>query len=677
MPQLRLVFPVAAVVFCASLSLCRAEQTLTYADLVNRMTDLAHLADLPAAGERCAQASSYDRASKYDEKTGKYVNWDANGDNNGIIRTEGRQVVMAEIEGPGCIWRIWSAMAKQGRVSIYLDGQLTPAVDLPFENYFTGDTAPFNYPMLSYNLAKLGCQGQDLYMPIPFQKSCKVVANEDWGAYYHFTYGTFPKGTKVPTFSSALVAEKENAAALQKVNDFFRDKLGEDPAGNREGQETLAKNVTVAPGEAALVAKLEGPQAITALKVKMSFANRDDQMASLRKLALRITWDGQDKPAVWCPLGDFFATAPGENLYKTLVTGMTKDGYYSYWYMPFGRSAVVELVNEDKVARTADVQIVHAPLGRKFDGLGHFHAKWHRDTFKLPADRFPDWVMLRTQGRGRFCGVMLHVWNPRGGWWGEGDEKFFVDGEKFPSTFGTGSEDYFGYAWCNPSLFQRPYHAQTMTENNKGHQSVLRWHVLDNVPFDTSFEGCIEKYDHPGPSVKYANTAFWYLSPEGVDPYEPVAVAERDGYYTHPVYVLAGIKVLDSGVGDVSAQDMRSYTAGKWENDDQLWWQGAHPGDKLTIALPVKAAGKHRIDLKLTKAKDYGIVQFYLDGKKIGQQVDLYNTPDVTVASMTLGVHDLTAGEHKLTVEIVGANPQAIKSYMFGIDTVTCKPVAP
>ena len=67
--------------------------------------------------------------------------------------------------------------------------------------------------------------------------------------------------------------------------------------------------------------------------------------------------------------------------------------------------------------------------------------------------------MLQTEGRGRFCGVMLHVWNPRGGWWGEGDEKFFVDGEKFPSTFGTGSEDYFGYAWCDPHLFQRAYHA--------------------------------------------------------------------------------------------------------------------------------------------------------------------------------------------------------------------------
>jgi hypothetical protein len=66
----------------------------------------------------------------------------------------------------------------------------------------------------------------------------------------------------------------------------------------------------------------------------------------------------------------------------------------------------------------------------------------YRDVHTLPEDRWPDWTMIKTEGRGRFMGVMLHVWNPRGGWWGEGDEKFFVDGEKYPSTFGTGSEDY-------------------------------------------------------------------------------------------------------------------------------------------------------------------------------------------------------------------------------------------
>ena len=173
--------------------------------------------------------------------------------------------------------------------------------------------------------------------------------------------------------------------------------------------------------------------------------------------------------------------------------------------MPFAKSAVVELVNEDAASRGGRSSRSSTPRWtRPFEGLGHFHCKWHRDTFPLPKDRWPDWTMLRTEGRGRFCGVMLHVWNPRGGWWGEGDEKFFVDGEKFPSTIGTGSEDYFGYAWCNPDLFQRPYHCQTMTQNNKGHQSVLRWHIVDNVPFQKSFEGCIEKYykQRPGHAVR-------------------------------------------------------------------------------------------------------------------------------------------------------------------------------
>jgi len=136
-----------------------AQETLTYVDLVNRMIDLGHPAVLPEPGEKCAQWSSYDRASKYDPETGKYVAWGANNDGPQFIRKEGDQIVMAEMEGPGCIWRIWSARALKGHVKIYLDGSDKPAVDLPFENYFSGDTAPFDYPMLSYNLAELGCRG--------------------------------------------------------------------------------------------------------------------------------------------------------------------------------------------------------------------------------------------------------------------------------------------------------------------------------------------------------------------------------------------------------------------------------------------------------------------------------------------------------------------------------------
>ncbi|NQU22043.1 MAG: DUF2961 domain-containing protein, partial [Candidatus Nealsonbacteria bacterium] len=406
-----------------------AQQTLTYADLVHRMIDLEYLATLPAKGETCKQWSSYDRASKFNADTGKYVGWAANGDGGQFIRTEGEQVVMAEMEGPGCIFRIWSAMAKQGHVKIYLDGQEEPTVDMPFIDYFTGTNAPLNFPAMSYEMKQQGSRGENLYLPIPYQKSCKIVADKGWGAYYQFNYVTFAKGTKVPTFQAELSAE--DAAALRKLDNYLKTGLGTDPAGRRSGEEAIAQEVSIGAGEH-LFLDIDGPRAITAIKGNMKFADRDDEMAALRELVLRITFDGAKEPAVWCPLGDFFGTAPGKNLYRTLLTGMTDKGAYAYWYMPFARNAKVELINEGNVARALDLEITHAPLSRPFEGLGHFHCKWHRDVWPLSADRFPDWTMLLTEGRGRFCGVMLHVWNPRGGWWGEGDEKFFIDGEKFP-----------------------------------------------------------------------------------------------------------------------------------------------------------------------------------------------------------------------------------------------------
>ena len=89
----------------ATSALVSAQPQLTYVDLIKRLTDLEHLATLPAPGETTKQWSSYDRASQYDEATGKYLHWDANGDGGGIIRREDGQLVLAEMEGPGCIWR--------------------------------------------------------------------------------------------------------------------------------------------------------------------------------------------------------------------------------------------------------------------------------------------------------------------------------------------------------------------------------------------------------------------------------------------------------------------------------------------------------------------------------------------------------------------------------------------
>lgn len=645
----------------------QAAETLSYADLVARMTDLKQPAVLPAPGETCKQWSSWDRNSQYDAETGKYLKWDANGDGGHFIREEDGHYVMAEMDGPGCIWRTWSARALDGHVKIYLDGNETPVVDLPFKNYFSGDTAPFNFPAVSYDLVENGCRGQNLYLPIPYQKSCKIVAEKDWGAYYQFVYTTFPEGTQVPTFSADLVAK--NADALKKYNDLVAGRIGNKAEGLPAGPDIEHNTLRVAGGVTAKVLELTGPRTITSIRAKLPLGDRNDEMAALRQLCLQITFDGQKKPAVWCPLGDFFGTAPGKNLYTNWVTGMTEDGFYANWTMPFGKKAVVELVNDGRQVRDVELTIVHEPLDR-FEGLGHFHCKWHRDTVTLPEDRWPDWPLLNTQGRGRFMGVMLHVWNPRGGWWGEGDEKFFVDGEKYPSTFGTGSEDYFGYAWCDPHLFQRPFHSQSMTMGNKGHQSVLRWHVADSIPFQTSFEGCIEKYyrtEEKG--TLYAATVCWYLAPGGVDPYDPVPVEDRHGYYVKPPAIAGGFRILGEPAGDPRTQKMTHYQD-KWTSDDHLWWIGAKPGDKLQVALPVETDGRYEVSVILTKARDYGIVQLSIDGKNIGDPVDLYNPQVIRTDAIPLGTAELTKGQHVLGVEILGKNEKAIPSYMFGLDEV-------
>jgi hypothetical protein len=644
-----------------------SQDTLSYVDLVKRLVDLEHIATLPQPGETSKQWSSYDRSSQYDAEIGTYVKWDANGDGGHMIRQEGDSWVMAEMKGPGCIFRIWSALSKMGHVKIYLDGQQDPAVDLPFKEYFTGKTAPFNYPALSYHLADQGCRGENLYFPIPYQKSCKIVAKKDWGAYYHFNYMTFPKGTKVPTFSADLSPESLNA--LKEVNDFLENSIGADPAGSRPGENVIQESVYIPAGgtESLLI---EGPQAITALKAMVDVADRKEQEAFMRKLIVRMTFDDEKEPSVWCPLGDFCGTAPGINLYTSLTTGMTKDGLYSYWYMPFAKSARLELVNLDSVDRHLDVEIVHAPLTRPFRDMGHFHCKWHRDIFPLSEDRWPDWTMLRTKGRGRFCGVMLHVWNAPGGWWGEGDEKFFVDGEAFPSTFGTGSEDYFGYAWCHPGLFQQAFHCQTMTQNNRGHQSVLRWQISDNIPFQTSFEACIEKYYRNKKGTLYACVPCWYLAPGGNDPIGETDVETLHDYYVTLPLGGGGYLALGKPNGVVQDQEMGGFGANKWSGNSHLWWTNAKPGDKLDILLKAKEAGTYRVTVKLTKAIDYGIVQLYVNGNRAGTLIDLFNDGVAPTGPIAIGTHKLEKGKNTLTVEIKGANKKAVKSYMFGLDEI-------
>lgn len=662
-----------AVVCCASFNGVSAlgADSLSYVDLVHRLTDLEALARLPVPGERCEQWSSYDRASRIDSRTGDYLGWDANGDGDGFIRKEGDKIVMAEMRGPGCLWRIWSAAPKAGHVRIYLDDASEPAVDLPFTGYFDGTQAPFQRSALVHSVAL----GWNNYTPIPYRRSCKIVADPGWGQYFQFVYSTFPDGTVVPTFRRNLSA-KENAA-LDEADRQLR------ACGPRHVGTTTTHVVTdgTLPGGEVRRLRVEGPAWLRAIRGRWEGlpAAPADRVA-LREVTLEIRWDGESEPSVWAPFGDFFGTAAGANRYRSLPCGLTDDGWwYANWPMPFAKSAEITVRNEGVQAAPLRLEVSSAPLTGDPGSYGRFHAKWHRGVFppSEPARRAIDWTLLKTTGRGRFVGVLLHVWNPRGSWWGEGDEKFFVDGERFPSTFGTGSEDYFGYAWCNPTLFQHAYHNQTISMNNRGHIAVNRWHIADNVPFQSAFEGAIEKYFADSRPTLYAATAYWYQS-GGRDPYLPVPLRERTSYWDDNAVatrrvpgVLEGEKLVVRGRpnGVLQEQDMSGF-GGEWSGDSQLWWTQAKPGDRLDLVIPVAAPGSYEVRAQFTKAIDYAVVEVSLGGEVLTPELDFYNDGVVATGPVTLGRRHLVPGDHVLTLRIKGANPKAVPGHMVGLDYV-------
>lgn len=502
---------------------------MTYEELLDRLTDMRRLAR-PAPGERSGSCTSFDRASRYDEETGRYVAWDANDDGKGYVRAlPDGSVVAAELSGPGVIWRSWSAMPDTGAIRVYVDGERI--IDCPFLSYFTrfgGDFAPLDLPSLCPHIAR----GYNSFLPIPFNESLRIELAPGWGAYYHFTYTLFPQGTQMPAYDAMYsIAGRRLLARLDRA--LYR--RGE------HLQRWEAQATVLAPHAEVCLLDAGGSGAIA----QMQFRLAPEAMERSRELTLRAYWDGETEPSVCAPLCDFFACTPGAGNFRTWVCGKQGDTLYANWYMPFARGARVTLRNETDEAIRIGAQLDVQPCPEAGE-LMRFCARCHGDepetdaAFLPGGERFPDWPVLRVPQRaGRFCGMHLSVvdtfpypdgldaedwWFGYGGgkkldwWWGEGDEKFFVDGEKFPSTFGTGSEDYIGYAWAAEppfAFFDAPFCAMSdMPLDGNGETSVCRFHVCDSIPFRTGFEGFIEKYKQntwgDGGVCAYRVTPYWY-----------------------------------------------------------------------------------------------------------------------------------------------------------------------
>jgi hypothetical protein len=288
----------------------------------------------------------------------------------------------------------------------------------------------------------------------------------------------------------------------------------------------------IEPGQTLDLGEMKGPGRIEHIWFTINAVSPD----YLQELVLRIYWDGESSPAVECPLGDFFGLGFGKMVeYKSAATaiGSTK-ALNCYWPMPFAKSARFSVTNEGaKPVDCCYYNIDYRLDSRDRQPSGYFHTQYRQS---YPSPKGIDYTVLDVRGRGQCVGCFLSLLANSDGWWGEGNDKFYVDGAEKPTIEGTGSEDYFCGAWNFQKAFHTdycgvPYYEQG--EKRGIRNTAYRWHILDPVPFKKSLKFNLEHgqngvSDERLPlSNNYSTVAFYYVDHAGSDGPALPALKER------------------------------------------------------------------------------------------------------------------------------------------------------
>lgn len=360
--------------------------------------------------------------------------------------------------------------------------------------------------------------------------------------------------------------------------------------------------IPVPAGATACLADIDGPGVVVMIWVTIDSPDR----YFLRRILLRMYWDGETSPSVEVPIGDFFGTGFQYKHYVTPFVGMSSGGYYSYFPMPFSTHARIEIVNEtgEKINSFyyhIDYQKLNAPPD---SSAARFHATWHREL-RIPKDRY--FTILEAEGEGHLVGVNLSMQSYDGSIsFLEGDEMIYVDGEKEASIKGTGTEDYFNSGWYfNAGEFAAPYHGLILKDDTLGRVAAYRFHILDAIPFKKSIRALIEHGNQNTEIADYSGTAYWYQK----EPHRPLPKMLKASLRI-PLRVQVPNGALEAEslkpVAHVmcAVEEMSAFGA-DWSGSAQLRvvsWRG---NETFALRLP---AGDERydVDLYYTKGPAYG-----------------------------------------------------------------------
>lgn len=279
--------------------------------------------------------------------------------------------------------------------------------------------------------------------------------------------------------------------------------------------------ITLPANSKTTLADIEGPGTIKHIWITCS-------PVLYRNGILRMFWDGEETPSIEVPLGDFFCCGHSLicNVVSIPIAVNPKGGLNSYWPMPFRKSAKIEIENQKNDEVGGFFYQITYELGEVPENAAYLHAQWRRSV--TPIDN-PEHVLLDgVKGKGQYVGTYLAWTQLSNGWWGEGEMKFFMDGDtEFPTICGTGTEDYFGGAWAfeGPDGIGQPYTTPflgyPLYEREPGKvpkHGLYRWHIPDPIRFEKDLKVTIQALGW-WPNGKFqplqddiSSTAYWYQS---------------------------------------------------------------------------------------------------------------------------------------------------------------------
>jgi hypothetical protein len=426
-------------------------------------------------------------------------------------------------------------------------------------------------------------------------------------------------------------------------------------------------------GQTREIAYVRGPGAITHLW--FTIASREP--GNLRKIVLRFYWDGEPSPSIECPIGDFFGLGHGQYyLYGCAPIQIgDRGGLNCYWRMPFQRSARITVTNECASPIGLYFHVDHERFPASlvnFDEVGYFHAEYRQGR---PPDPRADYTILEATGRGAYVGCNYTIQLGSPDWWGEGDDKCYIDGAQEPTIWGTGSEDYFNGAWGFPNTAYANLYTGVPLNGffeTGAITNCYRYHIEDPIPFKKSIR--LDMEHRAGDYI--ASVAYWYQR-EPHAPFAPLpSVFDRLVEDQRSVYLESGAYDVEDYQGffrvegapaDALVIDKTSGYQGRFSGNAQLVLKASAAGAKLVLPKG-GVPGVSAVTLWLTRGPQYATLRVRYGNDVLLDSYDRY-APEVTRGEALKIALPRPTGADDLVVEVIGKN-EASTGYWIGLDCV-------